>query len=51
LLEAMGHRLAVAAPDFGPRPFASPAGITRDPVTGLFHGGADPYAQGVAAGF
>jgi gamma-glutamyltranspeptidase/glutathione hydrolase len=50
-LAAMGHRLAAKTPDFGPRAFASPAGITRDPATGLFHGGADPYAQGVAAGF
>jgi gamma-glutamyltranspeptidase / glutathione hydrolase len=50
-LEAMGHPLAVKTPDFGPRAFASPAGIARDPATGLLHGGADPYAQGVAAGF
>lgn len=49
-LEAMGHRLTVRPLDFTPRYFASPAGITRDPATGLFHGGADPYGQGVAAG-
>lgn len=51
LLEAMEHRLAVRPLDFAPRHFASPAGITRDPATGLLRGGADPYAQGVAAGY
>jgi gamma-glutamyltranspeptidase / glutathione hydrolase len=50
-LEAMGHRLAVRVPDFAPRFFASPAGITRDPATGELRGGADPYAEGVAAGY
>ena len=49
VLEEMGHTLLVRPIDFAPRFFASPAGITRNPATGEFSGGADPYAEGVAA--
>ena len=50
-LRSMGHALAVREPDFMPHHFASPTGIARDAATGELRGGADPYAQGVAAGF
>jgi gamma-glutamyltranspeptidase/glutathione hydrolase len=50
-LRSMGHALAVREPDFMPHHFASPTGILRDAATGDLRGGADPYAQGVAAGY
>jgi gamma-glutamyltranspeptidase/glutathione hydrolase len=49
-LAAMGHSFVVREPGFQPRYFASPSAISRDLSTGAMHGGADPYAQGVAAG-
>jgi gamma-glutamyltranspeptidase/glutathione hydrolase len=50
-LERRGHRFVVVEPSFAPAPFASPTGLLLDPASGLVHGGADPWALGVAAGY
>lgn len=49
-LRAMGHDVVDVPVSFSPRGFASPTGVTVDPVTGLRHGGADPFGMGIAAG-
>ncbi|MDQ4045556.1 MAG: gamma-glutamyltransferase, partial [Chloroflexota bacterium] len=49
-LRAMGHEVVDAEVAFAPRAFASPTGVTVDPVTGVRSGGADPFGIGIAAG-
>jgi len=49
-LRAMGHAVVDAPVSFAPRQFASPTGVLVDPESGLRHGGADPWALGIAAG-
>ena len=49
-LRAMGHDVVDVPVSFSPRGFASPTGVTVDPVTGLRYGGADPFGMGIAAG-
>ncbi|MCA9880266.1 MAG: gamma-glutamyltransferase [Thermomicrobiales bacterium] len=49
-LRALGHDVVDVPVSFSPRGFASPTGVTVDPVTGLRYGGADPFGMGIAAG-
>ena len=49
-LRAMGHDVVDVPVSFSPRGFASPTGVTVDPVTGLRYGGADPFGMGIASG-
>jgi gamma-glutamyltranspeptidase/glutathione hydrolase len=49
-LRDRGHDVTEAPVSFSPRQFASPTGVTVDPVTGLRFGGADPFGIGIAAG-
>lgn len=49
-LRGMGHDVVDTPVSFSPRGFASPTGVTVDPVTGLRYGGADPFGMGIAAG-
>ncbi len=49
-LRAMGHDVVDVEVSFSPRGFASPTGVAVDAATGLRHGGADPFAVGIATG-
>lgn len=49
-LREMGHEVVDAEVTFAPRAFASPTGVTVDPLTGVRSGGADPFGIGIAAG-
>jgi gamma-glutamyltranspeptidase/glutathione hydrolase len=49
-LRAMGHHVSEVPISFSPRQFASPTGVSVDPISGLRFGGADPFGIGIAAG-
>jgi hypothetical protein len=46
----MGHDVSEVPVSFSARQFASPTGVSVDPISGLRFGGADPFGIGIAAG-
>jgi gamma-glutamyltranspeptidase/glutathione hydrolase len=49
-LRGMGHPVREVSVSFWPQHFGLPTGVAVDPATGLRHGGAVPFAMGVAIG-
>ena len=50
-LSGMGHRLVPREQRFLETHFGNTVGVLVDPVTGLFHGGADPFHTNAVAGY